>query len=576
MKQTIISQKERLLLTYAISKLNPNVFSHPVWVRFSKKAKTIPPETIQALFREAEGLQRDHPGDACQVWLICAVHLNYSGQRASALASIQKALDLAEHSGLAQELLWAIWGACAICVQERNYEQASIHFAHLQAALHERNEWVLADYIDVLRQCFPFSSTRGAEDFTQSADNQQLECMLSLTYDWLQQWGYSAPSDHPIALERTITQSSPQELITESLFSAGGQPGPWHTLKLMFRGELRLRWTRNDAPHTTGQPPFWASMLRRLRAYLFGRETDAGMTDAAAQIPASSPPQEVVNLPPGFSTPDLETDSRNKPIQGDQPIKQTDAVVPVSVQMLGRFVMSIKDTEAKLPGSRSLSLLKYLMLHHKQTTPREVLMDVFWPDAAPETARNNLNVAMHGIRKALHQVIDFPVILYRDGAYSIAPNLQVWLDVEEFERCVKTGQRLESRNQSAPVSEYETAVSIYQGDFLEENPYEEWTLLERERLRVTYLDTLDRLSQIYFSHEYYAACITACRHILSRDLCREDTHCLLMRCYSRQGQQHLALRQYQVCVEALRLELDVSPAPATKQLFEQIRQHRQV
>ena len=238
--------------------------------------------------------------------------------------------------------------------------------------------------------------------------------------------------------------------------------------------------------------------------------------------------------------------------------------------------MSIKDTEAKLPGSRSLSLLKYLMLHHKQTTPREVLMDVFWPDAAPETARNNLNVAMHGIRKALHQVIDFPVILYRDGAYSIAPNLQVWLDVEEFERCVKTGQRLESRNQSAPVSEYETAVSIYQGDFLEENPYEEWTVLERERLRVMYLDTLNRLSQIYFSHEYYATCITACRHILSRDLCREDTHCLLMRCYSRQGQQHLALRQYQVCVEALRLELDVSPAPATKQLFEQIRQHRQV
>jgi DNA-binding SARP family transcriptional activator len=49
-----------------------------------------------------------------------------------------------------------------------------------------------------------------------------------------------------------------------------------------------------------------------------------------------------------------------------------------------------------------------------------------------------------------------------------------------------------------------------------------------------------------------------------------------MRCYSRQGQQHLALRQYQICVEALRLELDVAPAPATTQLVEQIRQHKRV
>jgi DNA-binding SARP family transcriptional activator len=576
MKQTVFSQKGRPLLTYAISKLNPEVFSHPVWVRFGNKGKTLPPETIQALFREAEGLQRDHPGDACQVWLMCAAHLNYSGQSASALASTQKARNLAERSGLAQEMLWSIWGACAICVQERNYEQASIHLAHLQAVLHEQNEWVLADYIDVLRQIFPFSSTTDAEDFAQSADDQQLECMLSLTYHWLHQWGSSAQSDQPIALERPIAKSSPQELITGSLLSAEVQPGPWHTLKLMFTGELKLGWTRHDLPHKKDRSSFWDSAVRRLRFYFSGREADAGMNDVPAQLPSPSPPQKSIDSLSDNSPPRPEADARNKQSERNQLLIQPDAVIPVSVHMLGRFVMCTQDTELRLPGSRSLSLLKYLILHHKQTIPREVLMDVFWPNAAPETARNNLNVAMHAIRKALHPMIDVPVILYRDGAYSIAPHVQLWLDVEEFERLVYAGQRLESRNQSTAVSEYETAVSLYQGDFLQENPYEEWTVLERERLRASYLDTLDRLSQIYFRHEQYAACITACRHILSHDLCREDTHCLLMRCYSRQGQQHLALRQYQVCVGALRLELDVSPLPATTQLFEHIRQHRPV
>jgi DNA-binding SARP family transcriptional activator len=153
----------------------------------------------------------------------------------------------------------------------------------------------------------------------------------------------------------------------------------------------------------------------------------------------------------------------------------------------------------------------------------------------------------------------------------------VWLDVEEFEKCVKSGQRLEDRNQlTAAVAEYEAAISVYQGDFLEQNPYEEWTVLERERLRITYLDMLDRLSQIYFSQEHYAACITICQLILMRDNCREDAHSLLMRCYSRQGQDHLALRQYQNCVKALRTELEVDPSPETTKVYNHIRRREPV
>jgi len=205
------------------------------------------------------------------------------------------------------------------------------------------------------------------------------------------------------------------------------------------------------------------------------------------------------------------------------------------------------------------------------------MQDIFWPDAEPELARNNLNVAMHNLRKALFNVTDMPVILYESGLYSLASDLQIWLDVEEFERCVKAGKRLEALNQlTAAVAEYETAISLYQGDFLEQNPYEEWTVLERERMRMAYLDTLDRLSQIYFTQEHYAACITVCQLILISDRCREDAHCLLMRCYSRQGQRHLAIRQFQACLGALREELDVEPDPATIELAERVHRHEQI
>jgi DNA-binding SARP family transcriptional activator len=245
------------------------------------------------------------------------------------------------------------------------------------------------------------------------------------------------------------------------------------------------------------------------------------------------------------------------------------------VQMLGAFSLTILDAPVKLPASRGLSLLKYLLFHHKQDTPREVLMDIFWRDANPEASRNNLNVAIHSMRQALRTATNVAVIRFEDGAYGVEPSLDIWLDVEEFEKYIKEGQRLEALNQvAAAVSKYEMAIDLYQGDLLSDSPYESWTVADRDRLLVAYLDTLDRISHIYFSQEHYAACIAQCHLILARDLCREDVHYRLMQCYSRLGQGPLALRQYQICAEALRAELDVDAAPETTQLYEHIR-HRQ-
>jgi hypothetical protein len=49
-----------------------------------------------------------------------------------------------------------------------------------------------------------------------------------------------------------------------------------------------------------------------------------------------------------------------------------------------------------------------------------------------------------------------------------------------------------------------------------------------------------------------------------------------MRCYSRQGQPHLALIQYRACVGALGSELGVEPDLATVKLHDQIRHHESV
>jgi DNA-binding SARP family transcriptional activator len=257
------------------------------------------------------------------------------------------------------------------------------------------------------------------------------------------------------------------------------------------------------------------------------------------------------------------------------PSRQLSLIPTLRICLLGQFRVQMADLPlADWSNSRARSIFKYLVIHRDQAIQREVLMDTFWPSASPESARNNLNVAMHNLRAALHSTTAHPFVLFRDGAYQLDPSLALWVDVDEFEKHVQEGHRLEADGDPAgAMDEYEAGVDLYSGDFLSDDPYEEWPVLIRERLRVSYLDTLDRLSQMYFLRDEYNACITLCQLILGNDACREDAHCRLMRCYSRLGQDHLALRQYQVCVDALRAELDVNPAPVTISLYEKIRNH---
>ena len=254
------------------------------------------------------------------------------------------------------------------------------------------------------------------------------------------------------------------------------------------------------------------------------------------------------------------------------------AIPVLTVHLLGRLRVSLNDTPVEeWPRERGRSLFKYLLTHRDPWPQREVLMEVFWPHSSPAAARNSLNVAVHGLRRALRAAADIPVVVLQGGVYRLAPDLRVWVDVDEFERHVDVGRRLEAAGeQASAISEYELAASLYQGDFLADDPYEEWPVLTREHLRVAYLDLLDRLSCLYFGQGRYAACAVLCQRMIERDACREDAHRRLIRCYSRQGQPQLALRQYLACVEALRAELGVDPAPATVRLQEAIRQHQAV
>src|SRR5262245_25114466 len=69
-------------------------------------------------------------------------------------------------------------------------------------------------------------------------------------------------------------------------------------------------------------------------------------------------------------------------------------------------------------------LLAYLAYHRRQAHPREVLMDLFWPESEPEAGRASLSVALSSLRNQLEPPSTPANAVLRADRFSISLNPQ--------------------------------------------------------------------------------------------------------------------------------------------------------
>jgi DNA-binding SARP family transcriptional activator/predicted ATPase len=219
-----------------------------------------------------------------------------------------------------------------------------------------------------------------------------------------------------------------------------------------------------------------------------------------------------------------------------------------------------------LPTRKAEALLAYLALTPGRSYPREKLASLLWGGMREPQARRGLRQALFTLRKAV--ATEPPALLIAGDSVAANP-AAVDVDVVEFERWVAEG---------TPEA-MERATALYRGELLEglslqEAPFEEWLLAERERLREVALEALAKvLLEQRRTGANEAALQTALR-LLALDPLQEPVHRALMRLYVELGRRSAALRQYQLCVGVLQRELGVEPETLTKQLYQEILRQR--
>jgi DNA-binding SARP family transcriptional activator len=507
--------------------------------------------------------KRNDVEGACRSMLAASAVAADHGDLAAALSRAYHVGSMAEGSGLTGARVWALWQQGRLQLMSGDTDGALVAFSRAASAAHTFGESAatqpvelagnLAARVGELRR--QQQSHREAEATLKQAEHEALNELLANARapawesdEVLSTYGWSrAPA--PLKLPGLCT---PQAAMP------GRRAWPWGRLR---RPSLTSRQAKVTAD----------SRLEDLNGLVVAA-APAEVKDppAVGQPPTAQHPREILSRPTAAERPGRRRSA--------QKARRRSAPAELAVHLLGPLCAAVDHVPVgDWPSARSRSLFGYLLTHREPWPLREVLMEVFWPESPAEASRNSLNVAIHGLRRTLRTVTVAPVILHSGGAYGIHPDLRVWLDVEEFESRVGNGRRCEEAGDADQATrEYESADGLYRGDFLAEDLYEEWAALTRDHLRLAHLDALSRLSNLHFSGGRYATCAALCRRIIDCDPCREDAHRRLMRCYSRQGQSHLALMQYQACARALAAELGVDADPATASLHDQIRRHEPV
>jgi DNA-binding SARP family transcriptional activator len=222
---------------------------------------------------------------------------------------------------------------------------------------------------------------------------------------------------------------------------------------------------------------------------------------------------------------------------------------------------------ARFASRKSGELLAYLALNRKAPHTREHLAGVFWGDSSEERARHTLNTTLWRINRVLEPPQS---AVHERGYLRITPQhigfnaaSGVWLDVAEFEsRC----QLAEQSDDTTRYGLYAQAVNLYRADLLADC-YEDWCIVERERLQGLYVRALAQLMAYNSANAEYDLAIDCARRILTCDPLREEVHRDLMRLHLQAGQPAAALRQYRQCEDMLRDDLGVEPAPETRALL---------
>ena len=145
----------------------------------------------------------------------------------------------------------------------------------------------------------------------------------------------------------------------------------------------------------------------------------------------------------------------------------------------------------------------------------------------------------------------------------------MWVDVAAVEELIRIGNDALTTHQSEAIIAYQKALDLYQGIYLPNRLYEDWSSAERERIQLFILNTYISLGELLLSTNPVES-IRLAQQALLLDATWEEAYRLQMDAYLKKGNRPMAIKTYRQCEEVLQKEFGIAPLPETKALIKKI------
>ncbi|MCL5429762.1 MAG: tetratricopeptide repeat protein [Chloroflexi bacterium] len=212
-------------------------------------------------------------------------------------------------------------------------------------------------------------------------------------------------------------------------------------------------------------------------------------------------------------------------------------------------------------SSRARGLFFYILDRGKAR--KDTIGLDFWPDFSAGKISSNFHATLWRVRQALGFK---DAILFEGDQYSLHPSIQIWYDVNEFERYLHSATKpnLTDAERSETLRQ---AIKLYQAPYLQDL-YMEWADRRREELRNGYLEALSRLAKIESQEKRFGEAKKLYERIVSVDPYRDEAHLSLMKCLTLSGAPSAAIAHFKRYKSLLRKELNSEPLPELQEYYE--------
>jgi DNA-binding SARP family transcriptional activator len=232
----------------------------------------------------------------------------------------------------------------------------------------------------------------------------------------------------------------------------------------------------------------------------------------------------------------------------------------VEIQVLGSFRLRVAGTEVTSLPEKAQALLSYLAMRDSGLMLRETVSDLLWTDRGAEQARHSLRQSLYVLGKQIPGALGGGV-----KHLALMPAV-VDTDIGRFRELAKAGDRASLAEAAALLTG--GLLDGFQAIFCD---FDDWLATARSEVTDEAIGVLGRLSDSCLAEGDVHPAVVAAERALALDTLREDSHRRLMEAYARAGRRSDAVRQYELCVEILRRDLDVAPSAETEGLAREIR-----